>query len=308
MTQFPEEPSSHVDADFDALAALPEFARFSAILTRLTGVPMVLHSLASGRHVTYGREIRNPLCRLIRATSAGAKRCAVCDAGHGRMSASRKRPLLYKCHAGLFDMIIPLYVRGRHVANLLSGQLLGEPPSEAGFARLRTRLHWLQADAATLRKAYYAAGHQPKTKVKQIMGLLEIFSGQLCESLRRIHELESHLERSEIRKAKACVNSRFSDPALRLADAAASAGLSPAHFSHIFKQNTGSPFTRHVQRVRLDEAKRLLRRKDKSVSEVCYACGFNSMANFIRVFRLLEQTTPGAFRDAVRATRESGRE
>ena len=284
------------NTDFESLAALPEFSRFSTILTQLTGVPMSLHSPSSDLHITYGGEIKNPLCRLIRSTGIGAKRCTVCDSGHSRMSASRQRPLLYKCHAGFFDMIIPLFVRDVHVANLLSGQILTEPPSEAGFARMRKRLVWLSSDDTVLRAAYFSALYLPKEKVKQVMGLLEIFAVQLCESLRQIRELESRLERAELRKAKEYVSSSFSDPDLRLDDAAACAGLSPAHFSHVFKQGTGIPFTRYVQRVRLDEAKRLLTRSEKSISEICFACGFNSLANFIRVFRALEQMTPSRFK------------
>jgi AraC-like DNA-binding protein/ligand-binding sensor protein len=290
----------NADADFESLAALPELSRFSAILTKLTGVPMSLHSPVSDLHITYGGEIKNPLCRIIRSTEIGAKRCTVCDSGHSRMSAARQRPLLYKCHSGFFDMIIPLFVRGAHVANILSGQILAEPPSEEGFAKIKKRLVWLSSDDTTLRKAYFSALYLPKEKVKQIMGLLEIFAVQLCESLRRIRELESHLERAELRKAKEYVTGHFSDPNLGLAETAAYAGLSPAHFSHVFKQCTGTPFTRYVQSVRLGEAKRLLSRTDQSISEICFACGFNSLANFIRVFRALEQTTPSLFKASLR--------
>ncbi len=288
--------SAKPNADFERLAGLPEFSRFSAILTRLMGVPMSLHSPSSDLRITYGGEVRNPLCRIIRSTEIGAKRCTVCDSGHSRLAGVRRKALLYKCHAGFFDMIIPIFVRGVHVANILSGQILAEPSSEDGFAKIKKRLVWLSSDDTTLRSAYFSASYMPKEKVKHMMGLLEIFAVQLCESLRRIHELESRLERAEIRKAKAYVEAHFSDPNLGLVETAIFAGLSPAHFSHVFKQNTGTPFTRHVQRVRLEEAKRQLRYSDKTISEICFACGFNSQANFIRVFRTLEQMPPSLFK------------
>lgn len=284
------------NTDFESLAALPEFSRFSTILAKLTGVPMSLHSPSSEIRITYGSEITNPLCRLIRASEKGVTRCNVCDLGHSRKAGVQGKPLLYKCHAGFFDMIIPVFVRDVHVASISSGQILAAPPSEEGFAKMKKRLVWLSSDDTVLRAAYFSAPYMPKEKVKHMMGLLEIFAVQLCESLRRIRELESRLERVELRKAKEYVSSSFSDPDLRLDDAAAYAGLSPAHFSHVFKQCTGIPFTRYVQRVRLDEAKRLLTRSEKSISEICFACGFNSLANFIRVFRALEQMTPGRFK------------
>ncbi len=290
------------NTEFESLATLPEFARFSTILTQLMGIPMSLHAPTRDVRITYGNEITNPLCRIIRASAIGSRRCRVCDSGHSRKSADRQRPLLYKCHAGFFDMIVPLTVHGVRVANILSGQILAEPPSDAGFRKMRKRLAWLHANDETLRAAYFAAPYLPRAKVKQLMSLLEIFAVQLCESLRRIRELESRLERDEIRKAKDYVSANFSNPGIGLSDTAACAGLSPAHFSHVFKRETGQPFTRFVQRVRIGEAKRLLLCTEKSISEICFACGFNSLANFIRVFREIEHAKPSVFRELNRSS------
>jgi len=290
------------NADFESLAALPEFARFSTILTKLMGVAMSLHSPSGGIRITYGSEIKNPLCRLIRASEKGVARCNVCDLGHSRKAGLQGKPLLYKCHAGFFDMVIPVFVRGIHVASISSGQILAAPPSTAGFAKMKKRLSWLRSGDATLRAAYFSAPYMPKEKVKHMTGLLEIFAVQLCESLRRIRELESRLERTEIRKAKDYVSQHFTDPSLGLAETAAFAGLSSAYFSHVFKQHTGVPFTRYVQRARIEEAKRLLSRTEKSASEICFSCGFNSQANFIRVFSTLEHMTPSHFKTLMPAS------
>jgi AraC-like DNA-binding protein/ligand-binding sensor protein len=284
--------------DFECLAASPEFARFSELLTKLTGVAMSLMSPRGEYRLGYGDGMRNPLCRIIRASAAGDARCHACDLAHNRVAGQRGKPLLYKCHAGFFDMIIPLFVQGRHVASLSSGQILAEAPCAAGFARMKKRLAWLNADPRALRNAYFAAVFMPKEKVRYMTSLLETFAGQLCESLHRIRELEARLERSELRRAKAYVAEHFADPDLGLTETATYAGLSPAHFSHVFKAGVGVSFTRHVRRVRLDAAKRLLSQTEASVSEVCFACGFNSLTHFIRVFRALEKTTPGAYRGA----------
>jgi len=291
------------NADFECLAASPEFARFSELLAKLTGVAMSLLSPQGKYRVGYGDGMKNPLCRIIRSSEQGDARCHACDVLHNRKAGARGKPLLYTCHAGFLDMIIPFFVQGQHVASLSSGQILAERPTEAGFARMRKRLAWLSGDATKMRKAYFSAVYMPKEKVCCMMSLLETFAGQLCESLHKIRELESQLERDEIRKAKAYVASHFAEPNLNLVETAAHAGLSPAHFSHVFKQSTGVSFTRHVQRVRMEEAKRLLGHNEKSITEICFACGFNSVSNFIRVFRSLERTTPSVFKALMQKSR-----
>lgn len=291
----------NANTDFECLAASPEFARFSELLTKLTGVAMSLLSPQGEYRVGYGDGRENPLCRIIRTSEKGEARCLACDLGHNRKAGLHRKPLLYTCHAGFLDMMIPLFIRGRHVASLSSGQILAETPSEASFARMRKRLAWLNADAGKMRKAYFSAVCMPKEKVRHMMRLLETFAVQLCESLRKIRELESRLERSEVRKAKAYVEEHFTDPNLGLVETAAYAGLSPAHFSHVFRQSTGVTFTQHVQHIRLGLAKQHLVRSEKSISEICFSCGFNSLPHFIRVFRAFEKTTPGRFRSAAKA-------
>lgn len=287
--------------DFESLAALPEFSRFSEILTKLTGVAMSLHSPDGEIRIRYGDGMGTPLCRMIRTSTVGAVRCAACDIGHSRKAGVRGKAILYKCHSGFLDMVIPIFVRGVHVASISSGQILPEPPSEEALAKLKARLAYLKLDDDTVSRAYWAAPYMPKEKVKQMVSLLETFAVQLCESLSRIRELESRLERNELRKAKEYVARHFADPNLGLVEAASYAGLSPAHFSHVFKKSAGISFTRYVQRVRVDEAKQLLRRSEKSVTEICFCCGFNSVAHFIRVFRAQEHTTPSGYKLSARA-------
>lgn len=289
-----------VSDDFECLAASQEFACFSELLAKLTGVAMSLLSPRGEYRLGYGDGLKNPLCRIIRSSAKGDARCFACDLRHNREAGLQGKALLYKCHAGFFDMIIPIFVQGHHVASLSSGQILAECPSEAGLGRMRKRLAWLEADPAKVRKAYFAAVYMPKAKVRHMMSLLETFAVQLCGSLHKIRELEARLERDELRKAKAFVAERYADPELGLVETAARAGLSPAHFSHVFRKETGVPFTRYVQQVRLSQAKRLLAASENSVSEICFACGFNSLPHFIRVFRAFEQTTPGQFRASVR--------
>ena len=288
------------NTDFECLAALPEFSRFSTALIKLSGVAISLHSPTSEIHITYSSEIKNPLCRMIRASEKGVERCNACDSWNNKKAEVQGKPILYKCHAGFLDMIIPIFVQGCHVASLSSGQILSEPPSEAGFVKLKKRLAALNLDDRTLYKAYQSAPYMPNKKVRNIMTLLEIFAVQLCEDLRKIRELKSRLERDELRKAKEYVTRQFSDPDLGLEETAANAGLSPTHFSRVFKKCTGIPFTHYVQSVRLAEAKKLLAHSEKSISEICFACGFNSQANFIRVFRSLEQMTPSHFKLMIR--------
>jgi AraC-like DNA-binding protein len=293
--------SSPANVDFGHLADSPEFGEFSAILKELTGVVMALNEPVSG-HVRrrFDEEVEgNPVCRLIFADSAGVRRCSACNQRHHLRAAASAQTQRYTCHAGFWDIAVPVFVWGRHVATISSGQLLREPKSPAGFRRLRERLGWLKVSNRELRAAYDRAIYLPREQITCVMRLLELFARQLCESAQRIRDLQAQLERVEVRRAREFVEREFRNPALALGEAAGHAGLSRAHFSHVFRQTTGTGFTHFVQARRVAEAKKQLTETQSSVTEICFACGFNSLTHFNRVFRAFERLSPSQYRQSL---------
>lgn len=282
--------------DFDHMAGAPEFAEFTAILNRLTGLTMGLRAESGIVRRAIAETEWNPICRLIRADPEGLRRCLACNRRHQLLAMKSGTTQRYLCHAGFRDIAVPISVFGRHVGTIFSGQVLREPKSPGAFRRLRKRIAWLKVPGPILRAAYDRAIYMPQVQIDCVMRLLELFARQLCESARKIRDLEAQLERAEVRRGREMVERRFRDPSLCLADAARHACLAPAHFSHVFRRTTGSTFTRFVQARRITEAKRRLADTRESITDVCFACGFNSLTHFNRVFRAFEHRSPSAFR------------
>jgi len=67
-------------------------------------------------------------------------------------------------------------------------------------------------------------------------------------------------------------------------------------FSRFFSKSTGLTFTNYVNRLRVNRACQLLMERDSYVSSVCYAVGFNNVANFNRRFLEVKGMTPTQFR------------
>jgi len=81
---------------------------------------------------------------------------------------------------------------------------------------------------------------------------------------------------------------------LLVADVAKVSRTSPFRFSRLFKQQYGKTFVQYITDYRLDEALRLLRSPNASVTDVCYACGFNDASYFSKVFRKRFGVVPSA--------------
>jgi AraC-like DNA-binding protein len=88
--------------------------------------------------------------------------------------------------------------------------------------------------------------------------------------------------------------------ALRLAEAARVACLSPFHFQRLFTRAFGESPHRFLTRRRIELAKRLLAADHLSVTEVCLAAGYSSLGTFSAKFHATVGLSPSDWRRAAR--------
>ncbi len=72
--------------------------------------------------------------------------------------------------------------------------------------------------------------------------------------------------------------------------------LSKDYLNRIFREETGLPINAFLQRLRVDEACRLLSTTDRTVSDIAAACGFCDGKSFYATFKRYTNTTPGDYR------------
>ena len=98
-----------------------------------------------------------------------------------------------------------------------------------------------------------------------------------------------------IRKALRYMSDHYSQH-LELSQVAEEAGLSPSYFSTLFRQVVGVSFREHLNRIRVEESKRLLLSTEYSLADIAVAMGFPDQSYYCKVFKKLVGLTPGKFR------------
>lgn len=97
-------------------------------------------------------------------------------------------------------------------------------------------------------------------------------------------------------RARDLADSRYTEP-LTVADLAAAAHMSRAHFSREFKKAFGeSPYSYLLTR-RLERAATLLRSTDWSVADICMAVGLTGVGSFTTSFSRSYGMSPTAYRE-----------
>lgn len=92
------------------------------------------------------------------------------------------------------------------------------------------------------------------------------------------------------------LRSNYQRDDLDLATVARECGLSPRRVSTLLA-NRGESFKSALNRLRLDEARRLLGVTDLQISEIGFKVGYRNVSHFHRMFRERFGAAPGTFRD-----------
>ena len=88
---------------------------------------------------------------------------------------------------------------------------------------------------------------------------------------------------------------------LSLNDVAGHVALSPPYFSKMFRAEMKISFTQYLNRLRVEEAKRLLKTSQSSLGDIAYSTGFEDQSYFTKVFKRISGLSPSRYRENSRA-------
>lgn len=118
----------------------------------------------------------------------------------------------------------------------------------------------------------------------------------LCHFLNESRSRNTSLLSDRIAKY---IEQHYGDDMLSLTMIAEQFQLTPQYLSALFKKQTGMNLTDYLTRVRIDEAKKLMKNKKLTFTQIANKVGYATDIGFIRVFKKYEGTTPGKYRESL---------
>ena len=152
-------------------------------LVQVTGTTQALQGTCS-RYVHSGNDSPTPkFCEIVQSG------CAKSDKAAEARVSTTGRPEVYRCHAGLVDIAIPVVCDGRHIATLFTGQVLRARPDDAGFRGVLENVRSLGTiDSTQLRAAYDRVPVVTDEDIQDAVKILEIFADYLGTAWKRLQE------------------------------------------------------------------------------------------------------------------------
>jgi AraC family transcriptional regulator len=177
--------------------------------------------------------------------------------------------------------------------------LVGEDgglPSDGDFGRLHAGTHWDRTMATLLERLWVESlAGNPYGSLWADGTLLQIAARLLRLRDGHVRATRGGLASWQLRRVTEYLVANLCQD-VGLAELAAVAGLSPAHFSRAFKQATGRSPVQELIAIRMERAQELLADPKRPVIEVAALCGYESPSAFATVFRRRTGVTPTEWR------------
>lgn len=250
-------------------------------------------------------------CQMMRQHPQHSTRCRMSDRCGGLEASKSDQPCIYRCHAGLTDISIPLVIAGHLVGFVLCGQVRVRNEAETSMIDILNIDDRWQADPELLNE-FRNVPEMDFSRVMASADLLKLIvenclkkqlnfvvikdNPQQAALPRSVRETNPH--DSKMNKALRYIDAHLSDE-LRLEEVASHVYLSPYYFSKLFKKYQGIGFNAWVNQQRMASAKELLSHSNWSIASIARNLGFSQTSYFCKVFRHTYQITPQAYRQQI---------
>lgn len=238
----------------------------------------------------------NPFCAMLRSIPEGFAACQSCDRLNARSASLQHQKLVYRCHAGLYEVVLPLYDSQRnYIGSMTSGQFLldGETPCDIEFIAQIARRYRLNP-----KKLYCAYKNSKAITPRQLEGIIDYLSivGQIIVTTHNeLLFLETIDAPDKITEIKQFIAERYMKK-LTVTETARKFFLSPGYFSRFFKSRLGVSFVTFVNMYRVSQAKKMLKGTHCQIAEIAFLCGFGSISQFNRMFKTVTGVSAKDFR------------
>lgn len=126
--------------------------------------------------------------------------------------------------------------------------------------------------------------------------LREWFIDKMKAATEIIHGKSSEKYSDLVECARQYIEANFSKD-ISLDDVSREVKISPYYFSKVFKDETGDTFVEYLTRLRMDQAKKLLKNRDNSIKQICVESGYSDPNYFSRIFKKNVGVTPSEYRE-----------
>ena len=272
------------------LTIQPEVQEILDHYQALLGIRIALYS-AGRQELRAGLNSTNcSFCRHLREGLDYEKKCEALDRKKQAEAFRKRKPVVYVCHGGMTEAIIPLVVDEQILGSIMIGQFRAGDARHLPSALRRTwRKHY---GNSVLEEAWEQAPNFTADQLQHIIGLVEKLATLIVSN--HLVQIKQHrVVFQVVDYLRSHVNEH-----LTLEHAAALAYCSASTLAHLFTRSLGVSFKQFQINLKLEQFEKLLQaHPDMNIGEAARRVGYEDSLYFSRLYRKKRGMPPSAYRD-----------
>lgn len=244
----------------------------------LSGIRFVLFDNDFREIIAYPKE-NCDFCKLMKGCPKTRRKCNYADRHSFQECEKQNSLIIYKCHAGLVEAVMPLHENEKIIGYLMFGQITDNPDKSNLYSK--TNL-WVETYNLNVDALKQGIENIPYRAEEQIYAAAKIM--EACTSYIIYKELITPKNDKIFDAAKTYIkNHLHEDISIELLCKELQIGRTKLY--EIFRNELKMGISKYILRQRMHKAKKLLKTTDFSIAQIAHSVGFSDYNYFSRVYK-----------------------
>lgn len=228
-------------------------------------------------------------CSEIRRNDKLAAKCIANDIAAFKVCTENKQTYIYHCHMGLIEVATPIIYDNVIVGYMLFGQITDLKDTKTLIPKIKAAVADYNLNHSTLISSLKKINYHTTAYINSVAKLLEMYANYIW-----LNSIISIKKDDIAFNIDLYIKEHIQDD-LSIPSLCRQFNIGRSTLYEISKNNFGCSISKHIQNYRNKYAKKLLREKKLSVSEIAGIVGIRDTNYFIRFFKNQNGCTPKAY-------------
>ncbi len=255
----------------------------------LSGIRFVLFDTDFHEIMSYPKEHCN-FCEIMKNCPKTRRKCNYADRRSFKECEKQNSLIIYKCHAGLVEAVIPLHENEKIIGYLMFGQITDNPNKDNLYNNVNL---WNEKYCLNINSLKQGIAAIPYKSTEQIHAAAKIM--EACTSYIIYKELIIPKNDKILVSAKEYIEKNLHEDIL-VEQLCKKLNIGRTKLYEIFRNELKMGISKYILHRRMHKAKKLLKTTNLPISQIAHSVGFSDYNYFSRIYKKTYGKSPKYYR------------
>lgn len=255
----------------------------------LSGIRFVLFDTDFHEIIAYPKH-NCDFCKLMKSCPKTRRKCNYADRHSFQACEKQNTLIIYKCHAGLVEAVMPLHENEKIIGYLMFGQITDNPDKSSLYNKMDFLQEKYNLNTKALEQSIENISYKTQEQIYAAAKIMEA-----CTSYIIYKELITPENNKILEAAKTYIENHLNQD-ISIEELCKELNVGRTKIYEIFKAELKMGISKYILRRRMHKAKKLLKTTNFSISEIAHSVGFSDYNYFSRVYKKIYGKSPKYYR------------